>query len=173
MQGVHPNSMTVYIDTNCINARASNNYINKLEQLHNEEKITIEKTDTLDTELQKGKGYPQGLNKSSNYIEALGSFVLGSSRLGSSVLGTSIDQSNLSKMLEILWGKKNISAYSENQIRDAMHITTSAKYGGTFFVTNETALLSKADLIGKEFNIKVCSPQECLIEIEEKLMSGY
>lgn len=173
MPDVYPNSMTVYIDTNCINARSNNNYLNNLELLRIEGKITIGKTDTLDTELQKGNGYPQGLNKSSNYIEAQGTFVLGSSRLGASVLGTSIDQLNLSKMLEILWGKKDISAYSENQIRDAMHITTSSKHGGTFFTTDETTLLSKADLIEREFNIKVRSPQQCLIEVKKKLKEGY
>lgn len=48
--------ISVYIDTNCINARQNNVAINKLEQLYNEELILIEKSDTLDTELRRGTG---------------------------------------------------------------------------------------------------------------------
>lgn len=131
---------SIYIDTNCINARQNNDAINKLEELYDQERILIEKTDTLDTELQDGQGYPQGQKKAMNYIESYGPAVVGHSRLGSSIVGSDEDDKRLGKMLEILWGKKVRSSYDNSQIRDAMHISTAARYGGTYFVTNEIAL---------------------------------
>jgi len=162
-------SISIYVDTNCINARQNEKHLNKLEELYDREKILIEKTDTLDTELQEGDSYPKGLKKSLKYIESFGSAVLGHSRLNFCQLADEIDEKRLTRVLAILWGEKPRSVYSKNEIRDAMHIATAIRYGGTYFITEENALLNKATKIQKEFNIKIRKPKSCLVEVIERL----
>jgi len=162
-------SISVYIDTNCINAKQANKYLNELEELYIREEILIEKTDTLDTELQDGKGYPQGLKKSMKYIESYGPTVFDHSRWNSSILGDEKDEERLSKVLEILWGKKVRSSYRKQDIRDAMHISTAIRYGGKYFVTDERKLLNKADKIEIVFGIKIRNPENCLDEVKARL----
>lgn len=161
--------ISVYIDTNCINARQNNSAINQLEKLYEDELILIEKTDTLETELGRKNGYPEGQKKSMNYIESYGPAVLGLSRVGSSIVGSEAADNSLGRMLEILWGKKMRSSYSSSEMGDAMHISTSARYGGTYFVTNERALLMKSDEIKAEFGIIVCNPEGCLEMVKARI----
>lgn len=162
-------SIGVYIDTNCINARQKDDSLNELEKLHEVGKIQIEKTSVLDTELQEGKGYPLGLNKSDRYIESYEVAVLDHSRLGHSVVGGNNDEKMFSRILEILWGKKHRTRYSKSEIRDAMHLFTAIRYGGSYFITLERDLLIKAELLQKEFGIKTRSPKDCLKEVKERL----
>jgi len=157
--------ISIYIDTNCINVRKSDKYLNELEKLNRQKSIIIEKTDVLDTELREGKGYSQGLNKSLNYIESRGAAVFGHSRYGHAKYSSQNDSERLSRILKILWGTKTRSQYSKQEIRDAIHISTACYHGGTFFVTKETALLKKTQQIEKEFIIKIRNPSNCLEEI--------
>lgn len=161
--------ISVYIDTNCINARQNSSALNELEKLYEEGLILIEKTDTLDTELARGTGYPQGQKKSMNYIESYGPVVLGYSRIGSSILGSDEDDKRFSKILEILWGKKIRSMYTSSEIGDAMHIATAARYGGTYFITNENRLLIKSQEIKNELNIEICRPEDCIERIKKRI----
>lgn len=161
--------ISVYIDTNCINARQNNPFINELEKLFEEEMILIEKTDTLDTELGRGAGYPKGQKKSMSYIESYGPAVVGFSRLGSSIVGSDEDDMRLGKILEILWGKKIRSTYTSSEMSDSMHIATAARYGGTYFITNEYKLLVKLKEIKKEFGIEICTPKDCLEKIKKRI----
>ncbi|HVZ12291.1 MAG TPA: hypothetical protein VG965_04650 [Patescibacteria group bacterium] len=161
--------ISVYIDTNCINARQDNTAINELEKLYHDDMLLIEKSDTLDTELSHGSGYPKGQKKSLDYIESYGPAVVGLSRVGSSIVGSEEDDKRLSKVLEILWGKKIRSAYSMQDMGDAMHITTAARYGGNYFVTNEKRLLKKSKEIKDEFGIEVCTPEDCLDKVLKRI----
>jgi len=151
--------ISVYIDTNCINARNSIPGMNKLEQLYEEDKILIEKTDTLDTELHK-----KGLEKPSNYIENYGVGVVGHSRVGSCVVGSQKDELQFQDILNKLWGKKEKSKYTRQQIRDAMHISTAKRYGADFFVTQDKTLIEKS----KELNLLICTPEQCLEILNKK-----
>lgn len=161
--------ISVFIDTNCINAKQSIKPLNELERLYADEKILIEKTDTLDTELQEGKGYPRGLKKSLNYIESYGPAVVGHSRLGSCIVEDESDNRRFSKVLSILWGQKARSQYSRQEIKDAMHIATAIRYGGTYFVTLEHNILKKSEEIKKEFVITICTPSNCLKFVKEEI----
>lgn len=162
--------IVVYIDTNCINSLQKIDALNELEKLHDEEKIAIEKTDTLDTELQENptKNVSR-LKKSMNYIESYGAGVWDNSRWDHMVWGDASDDVKLNRILEILWGKKIRSAYTRQELRDAMHIQTASRCGGTYFVTQEKALQSKAEMIEKEFTLKIVSPDDCLTKIKERL----
>lgn len=165
--------ISVYIDTNCINARQNDQFLNELEKLYLEEKILIEKTDTLDTELQENKKYPLGQKKSLSYIESYGPAVFGHSRWGSTIFADEHDEKRLTKVLAILFGPKSRQSYGRNDIRDAMHISTAIRYGGGFFVTSEKALIDKAKEIEKEFGIKIRTPQDCLTEVKDLISRGY
>jgi predicted nucleic acid-binding protein len=162
--------ITIYLDTNCINANQVIPAVNELEKLYEQGKIDIEKTDTLDTELQ---GNPHGnakrLQKSLNYIESYGPAVFGHSRWDYSVFGSQTDAQKLDRMLEMLWGKKGRSQYSKQQIRDAMHISTAARYGGNYFITNDKELLNKSKEIKQNDQIIVCSPENCLNSVKKTL----
>lgn len=161
--------ISVYIDTNCINAKQDDETLNELEKFYQDEKIIIETTDTLETELREGKGYPKGLGKASGYIFSYGPAVLGHSRLGSSIVGSEEDDRRLGRVLEILFGRKPRPQYSKNEIRDAMHIATAIRYGGTYFVTKDRALLKKSQQIKNEFQIVIDTPEECFIQVKERL----
>lgn len=163
--------ISVYIDTNCINARQGEPHLNELEKLYEEGKILIEKTDTLDTELREGEGYKRGQRKSLSYVESYGPAVVENSRVGSSIVGSKEDDVRLSRVLEVLWGKKTRKSYSKNEIRDAMHISTAIRYGGNFFVTLESGILENAGELQGEFNIKVRSPENCLVDVTKRLKS--
>lgn len=161
--------ISIFIDTNCINARGNDVAINELEKLYREDKILIEKADTLDTELTHGFGYPKGQEKSLDYVESYGPAVIGHSRIGFSMIGDEGDDERLGSILKILWGTRNRSDYSTNEIRDAMHIATAVRYGGTYFITKEKNILKKNYEIKKEFGINVCDPEHCLEEVKKRL----
>lgn len=159
----------IYLDTNCINAREKDTCLNELEQLNREGIIEIRKTDVLDTELQEGKGYLLGLSKSYKFREDLGAGVFDSSRFGHAVFGNEDDSIRLTRLLNIIFGNKDRSKYKKNEIRDAMHISTSVKHKGDFFITNERRILSASKIIEREFGLKVRNPQECLKEVKKLL----
>src|SRR4030043_2027128 len=161
--------ISVYIDTNCINARQKDPSLNQLEELYEQEKILIEKTDVLDTELQENKGYPLGQRKSMQYVESFGPGVVDHSRVGSSIVGDADDDIRLTRVLTLLWGQKRRNEYTKEEIRDAMHISTAVRYGGTYFVTTEKGLLKKAEVVGKEFGIKLRDPERGLHEVGQRL----
>jgi len=161
--------ISVYIDTNCVNARQNKPVLNQLEKLYQEEKILIETTDTFETELLEGKGYPQGLKKALNYVFSFGPGVIGHSRVGYCIVGSKEDDNRLGRVLEIIFGKKLRKDYSRNEIRDAMHIATTIRYGGTYFVTQDKTLLRKSENIRKEFQTLIVNPEDCLKLIKDRL----
>lgn len=162
-------NITIYIDTNCINSKQKIEALNELEKLH-EEEITIEKTSVLDTELLENPTHnADRLKKSDNYIESYESGNWDNSRWDHAVWAFDKDEKDLTRLLDILWGRKVRSAYTRQEMRDAIHISTAARYGGTYFVTQEKALLNKAEVIEKEFTIKIASPNDCLTAVEKRL----
>lgn len=113
----------IVIDTNCINAKQKDTFLNELEKFADEGKIDIETTDTLLNELGRNKGYPQGQKKANDkYIFSMGPTVLGYSNFGTSVLGSDEDDRRLSEILKILFGQKSRAFYSPNEMGDAMQI---------------------------------------------------
>lgn len=153
---------TITIDTNVINARQKLDAMNKLEALAQQEKVAIYKTDVLDTEM-KGS-YTPGLLKSKRYPEDVGTGVYGHSRYGHAKYGKN---PHLDQVLTLLFGKKQRSEYSKQEIRDAMNISTHKKYGRDYFVTDDPGILKCHVDIEKELGVIVCTPEHCLAIIEE------
>ncbi len=159
----------VYLDTSCVNAKQKIEALNELDRLNDEGKIMVEITDTFETELRSGKGYPRGLPKASKYIFSEGPAVVGHSRLGSCIVGSDEDDRRMARVLEILFGKKPKTKYTSNDIRDVMHISTAIRYGGTYFVTLDKKVLKKAEKIKNEFQIIITDPVECLKQVKTRL----
>lgn len=159
----------VYLDTSCVNAKQKIEALNELDRLNDEEKIMVEITDTFETELRSGKGYSRGLPKASKYIFSEGPAVVGYSRLGSCIVSSDEDDRRMARVLEILFRKKPRAKYTSNEIRDAMHISTAIRYGGTYFVTLDKKVLKKAEEIKNEFQITLANPEECLRQVNERL----
>lgn len=125
-------NILIYIDTNCINSKKKIEPLNELEKLHEEEKIMIEKTSVLDTELQENSAYnAQRLKKSQGYIESYEAGNWDNSRWDHALWATDQDDKDLTRILDILWGRKVRTAYTKQEMRDAIHISTAARYGGT------------------------------------------
>lgn len=158
----------VFVDNSCINSKQEILPLNKLEELHNK-KIFLQKTDTFDTEIQGRWNSTIVSKKSSMYNEARGPFVLGHSRLGHSVLGNQDDAQRIDRILVILFGEKNRNEYGQNEIRDAMHLATSIRYGGDFFITLDNDFLSKSKEIEYEFGISIRQPAQAYTEIIRKI----
>lgn len=162
-------TILVYLDTSCVNAKQKIVAMNKLERLNDEEKIMVEITDTFETELRSGKGYPRGLAKVTSYIFSEGPAVIGHSRVGSCIVGSEEDDKRLSRILELLFGKKLRKEYFSNEIRDAMHVSTAIHYGGTYFITLDKKVLKAFKKVKREFQIVITTPEECLRQIKTKL----
>lgn len=165
--------IAIYKDTNTINARGLIIAINELEELAEKypNHLMFEKTDTLDTELlQNPTKNSERLKKSSNYIESFGLAVLGHSRLGSSVVGTDEEDKQFGEILKIIFGEKKRNEYNKNEIRDGMHVMTTMRYGGNYFITNDRKLLDKSKELFQLNNVTiVCSPEACLARVKDRL----
>ncbi len=153
-----PRLLSIYIDTNCINARQKDPALNELEALHDKGLILIEKADVLETELMEGKGYPAGIRKSHNFTTSFGPAVIGHSRIGSCIIGSDRSATDHQALLALLFGE---GPYSKNDVRDVMHLLTVAHYMGDVFVTNEQAILQKAVEIEQMYRIKAMNPGDC------------
>lgn len=165
--------ISIYKDTNTVNANLNDTAINELEKLAElyPDNLMFEKTDTLDTELSENPPYNAArLKKSDGYIESYGVAVLGHSRLGHSLLGNELDEKQFSEILEIIFGKKVRSSYTKQEIRDAMHIMTTIRYGGNYLITYDKKLLAKSEQLFKRFNSTIiCTPGDCLIKVKPRL----
>lgn len=165
--------ISVYKDTNTINSKQQDQFINEIEELAKKypEDLIIEKTDTLDTELLQNPTHnADRLKKSDDYIESMGSFILGHSRLAHSILGTKKEDQEFSEILEIIFGKKQRADYTKQEIRDAMHVMTAIKYGGNYLITSDKKLLNSSSKIQTRFNSTIISTvEQALPKIKEKL----
>lgn len=165
--------IAVYKDTNTINANLQDSAVNALEELAEQypDNLMFEKTDTLDTELLENPQHNVGrLKKSDQYIESFGVAVLGHSRLGHTVVGSEEDDKMFSEILGILFGKKQRSSYTRQEIRDAMHVMTTIRYGGNYLITYDKKLLAQSKKLFNRFNATIiCTPSDCLMKVKQRL----
>lgn len=155
----------IFIDTNCLNENQDDPNLNELEKLESENKLSIERADVMDTEMLEGK-FEKGLTKSSKYLEAFGPAVFDHSRWNHSVFASDQDAINFTQIIFCLFGKRKREEYRKQQIRDAMHLTTAAKYGANYFLTKDKKILAKSQQLKQLTGVTVCSPKDCLAELK-------
>lgn len=158
-----PNKITITLDTNVIIDIKHDDDINKLLKLHDEGKITIFKTDVVDTELQNTSSQ----SKSSAFDEDMGVAVIGSSRIGHAVIGGGDSQNEHDKMRLLLFPETKGRPPTENQTRDVMHLVTHKNHSRDIFVTKDNDFLSKKERLKNEYSIIVMNPKDCLDHIQK------
>jgi hypothetical protein len=136
-------ALTLYVDTNIVDAM--DDAALSLRRLRDEGWISLQRTDTMDTELAAApeEKRAQLTEASASYPEAFGPMVWGQSRWDSSVFGSSEDQARLDTVFAILFPGADRMSTRGNNVRDAMHISTAIRYGAFGFVTRDRKLLNK------------------------------
>ena len=55
-------------------------------------------------------------------------------------------------------------------MRDAMHVMTAIRYGGTYFITSDKKVLQSSEQILNRFNATIiCNPEDCLAKVKNSL----
>ncbi|MEV7215040.1 hypothetical protein AB0O31_18350 [Kitasatospora cineracea] len=127
--------------------------------------IALGRTDTMDTERTEDQDEAtaaQRQEESACLPEAFGPFVLDDSRLDHAVLGSDEDDARIRTVFSILFPSSSWETVRRNSRRDAMHVATTARYGGHAFVTNERGLLNKDEQIAAALGIRLWSPTHAL-----------
>jgi hypothetical protein len=165
-----------FFDTNFIGDASPD--AEQLRRYHRDGWINLQRTDTVDTELagtQEPGHRERLLAESGGYIESLGPGVLDHSRLDRAVLGTERDQQCLDRMLAILAPDTNPAASTggraKRKVRDAMHLCTAIRYGGTGFITRDQRdILRRAAAIAAAFDdFRVLTPEQAVVLTERFL----
>jgi hypothetical protein len=156
-----------YVDTNFAGDAAPAAV--ELRELASEGWITIHRTDTLDTELLRDEDPVRRsalLAESSRYPESLGPFVWDQSRLDSSVIACDEDAERLDSVFRLLFpgtDRYGTSANAKRKLRDAMHVATTIRYGGTYFVTRDADdILKKREQLMAAYNLQPMTPESAL-----------
>ncbi|MCW2876359.1 MAG: hypothetical protein JWQ95_459 [Sphaerisporangium sp.] len=158
-------NLTLYIDTNIIGSTSE--AVRTLVRLREEGWISLQRTDTMDTEFIKAPPEKRSelTDESSRYPEAYGPLVLDHSRLGSAVLGDEDDEARLRRVFSILHPGGHWDSARENDVRDAMHVSTAIRYGGYGFVTHDRLMLNKHDQMAEGFaNFRIWRPEKAVEE---------
>lgn len=165
-------ALTLFIDSHIVDA--TDHEVRFLMQLREEGWISLQRTDTMDTEFGKATGekWARLTEASSRYPEALGPMVLDHSRLDFSVLGDEEDQHRLDRVFSILFPGVQREEARDNHIHDAMHVATAIRYEGYGFVTREKRLLNKHDAISSAFSgFQMWRPEQGIAEAMRRITS--
>ena len=151
--------ITVTIDSNCINEKRNGFYLNLIDEAYEKGLIKIYKTDTMDTEFIKKKGYPKVLKKSEKYEEDMGIGVWGNSRWGHFKWGDLTDTIKINSIKSILFPKEKV--LNDKQLRDCLHLKTHIEYKRDYFITSDKEhILNNKEIIEKNLLINVVSPKD-------------
>jgi hypothetical protein len=127
--------------------------------------IRLARTDVLSTELLNAtSGIADRLRFEAGPLsEYLGPLVPDHSRVGFAVLGSSADQSLLDQVTVLLFPGKDSRPATPHEVRDAMHIAWSIRYGFDGFITDDRRLLGKDSAFRERFNFSILSPAAALV----------
>lgn len=165
-------ALTLFIDSNIVDA--GDDEVSYLKRLREEGWISLQRTDTMDTEFGKATGetWTRLTEASSKYPEVLGPVVLDHSRLDFAVLGDEEDQLRLDRVFSILFPGAQREEARDNHIHDAMHVATAIRYGGYGFVTREKRLLNKYEAISSAFaGFRMWRPEQAIAEAMRRITS--
>lgn len=129
----------------------------ELETLYGQCRVFLAKTDVVDAELDPGKNDMVGNHflASMNFLELHGPVVLDHSRLDHSLLASEADIQRLDRVKEIVGVRTSRERNASHDLRDAMHIATSIRYGYDGFVTGEKRLINRNDRFLSEYGFRI------------------
>ena len=115
--------------------------------MHDQFRVFLAKTDVVDTELDLEKNaMEEGHSLASvKFFELHGPIVLDHSRLDHAVLASDEDVQLLGRVKEIIEVRVISERAAKHDLRDAMHIATSIRYGYDGFITRDERILKCHD----------------------------
>ena len=133
----------------------------ELENLHEQCRVFLAKTDVVDTELDLEKNAMEEGHflASVKFLELHGPIVLDHSRLHHAVLGSDEDVQLLGRVKEIIGIRVISERAAKHDLRDAMHIATSIRYGYDGLITRDGRILKRHDQFLREFGFRVMNVQ--------------
>lgn len=169
--------LRLYIDT-CVAIDLINGTSQEaveLLRLSEEGWISVNRTDVLDTERTDGQDedvQAQRLDETADLPESFGPFVFDQSQFDRAVFASGEDESRYHSTFATLFPHVTDRATTrKNHIRDAMHISTAARYGAHAFVTTERRLLNKDEQINELLGIRIWTPEQAHAEAMHRVES--
>lgn len=163
--------LCLYFDTNVIGDQAQ--AVQELWRCRTEGWIRIQRTDTMDTELERASELKRQdlLAESAQLAESLGGVRIGVATGVPKMTGSDQDQRDLEDAFEILHPGSTKLPRRGNDVRDAMHICCAARYGAQMFVTRDKGILKRALQIRERFDLEVADPEQTMIDVEKAIFS--
>ena len=96
------------------------------------------------------------------FLELYGPVVLDHSRLDHSVLASKEDVQRLDRVKEIIRVRVDSERAANHDLRDAMHIATSIRYGYDGFITRDGRLLKCHGQFLREFGFRVMNQEDAV-----------
>ncbi len=129
----------------------------ELEQLRIENRVVLAKTDVVDTELDPNKNiiHCGSFLASIDLLELHGPMVVGHSRFGHSVLASEEDVNRLERVKSVIRVREASERREKHDVRDAMHVATSIKYGFSGFITGDVRLLKLDQKFSHEYGFRI------------------
>lgn len=165
--------LTFAIDTNIVSKDEREEAA--LKRLHTDGWIElvmsdVTRTEWLDRATPEQREHLEAL--AINYVEYHGALTFDSSRLDSNILGTDEDQERLDGVFAALWPNKVLTHARKQDVRDAMNVALSIRYGVNGFITRDGegrkgTLLKRADAVKAAFNgFSIMSPAQALAFVD-------
>jgi predicted nucleic acid-binding protein len=139
-----------------------------LETLYKQFRVFLAKTDVVDTELDPEKNEMVGgrFLASIKFLELHGPVVLDNSRLNHTVLASDEDVRRLDQVKEIVGISTVSERKAKHDLRDAMHIATSIRYGYDGFITRDKRLEKRNDQFLHEFGFRIMNVDEAVTHVK-------
>ena len=127
--------------------------------------IRLASTDVMGTELARDLDPDRRFMleaQAGELPEFLGPAVYGHSRFGHSVFAAPRDEKLLDEVIGLLFDGKARRDLSEHDVRDAMHVATSARYGFDAFVTEDRNIHRRDARVRDSLHLRLWTPEQAL-----------
>lgn len=163
--------LCLYFDTNIIGDQAK--AVQDLWRCRSEGWIRIQRTDTMDPELERASELKRQdlLAESAQLAESLGGVCLEVAAGVPEVTASAQSRRDLEDAIQILHPGSTELPRRGNDVRDAMHISCAARYAAQFFVTRDKGILRRSVQIRGRFNLEVADPEQTLIHVGKAIDS--
>lgn len=134
----------------------------------------LAKTDVVDTELDPKKNVMVGEHflASIKFLELHGPVVLDNSRLDHTVLASDEDVQRLDRVKEIVGIRTASERKAKHDLRDAMHVATSIRYGYDGFITRDKRLEKRNDQFLHEFGFRIMNVDDAVTHVKNLIDHG-
>jgi hypothetical protein len=154
--------------------RNSSSEYRELEILYEQYRVFLAKTDVVDTELdpEKNEMFGGHFLASIKFLELHGPVVLDNSRLNHTVLASDEDVQRLNQVKEIVGIRTVSERKAKHDLRDAMLVATSIRYGYDGFITRDKQLEKRNDQFLHEFGFRIMNVDDAVTHVKNLIDHG-